>query len=75
MVDLKKANNIYKKLKNKLENHKGEIIAIETDSGDYFIGKDLDEAAEKAEEKHPDKQFYFIRIGFKYVYSIGAHSI
>lgn len=75
MLDFKKAENIYEKIKSKLESRKGEIVAIEPDSGDYFIGKDLDEAAEKAEEKYPDKQFYFMRVGFKYVYSIGAHPI
>ena len=38
MVD--KGDEIYKKIKDKLEpEHKGEFIAIEVDTGDYFVGR------------------------------------
>ena len=64
MVD--KGDEIYKKIKDKLEpEHKGEFIAIEVDTGDYFVGKDPIEADEKAREKHPDAVFYLARIGYR----------
>lgn len=43
--------------------HLGEYLAIEVDSGDHFLGHTLVEAGEKAQAKHPDKIFHFIRIG------------
>jgi len=64
MVD--KGDEIYKKIKDKLEpEHKGEFIAIEVDTGDYFVGKDPIEADEKAREKYPDEVFYLARIGYR----------
>jgi hypothetical protein len=62
-----KAEEIYKrKLKKKLEpKYKGKMIAIEVDSGKYFMGEDLHEAAEKATAAFPEKIFYFKRVGYK----------
>jgi hypothetical protein len=62
-----KAVEIYeRKLKKKLEpKYKGKMIAIEVDSGKYFMGEDLHEAAEKATAAFPDKIFYFKRVGHK----------
>lgn len=52
------------KLKNKLEkNYFGKLIAIEVDSGKYFIGDTLEEALRKAKKKFPDKIFHSIKIG------------
>jgi hypothetical protein len=44
--------------------HHGEYVAIEVESGDYFVGKTMGEALAAAEQKHPRKRFYFIRIGY-----------
>jgi hypothetical protein len=41
------------------------MIAIEVDSGKYFMGDDLAEARRKAETTFPDKIFYFKRVGYK----------
>jgi hypothetical protein len=41
------------------------MIAIEVDSGKYFMGDDLHEAAEKATAAFPGKIFYFKRVGYK----------
>jgi hypothetical protein len=62
-----KAVEIYeRKLKKKLEpKYKGKMIAIEVDSGKYFMGDDLAEARRKAETAFPDKIFYFKRVGYK----------
>jgi hypothetical protein len=56
----------YEKLKPILEpKYKGKIIAIEVDSGDYFIGDSVIEAGDKAKQKYPDKIFHFMRIGYR----------
>lgn len=38
------------------------IVAIEPDSGDYFLGKTLGKANEAAFERYPDQWVYFVRI-------------
>jgi len=59
-----KGEAIYAKIKERMESeHKGEAIAIEVHSGDYFLGKRGIEAVDKGREKHPDGIFYLIRIG------------
>ncbi|MDZ7290191.1 MAG: hypothetical protein ONB44_23920 [candidate division KSB1 bacterium] len=62
-----KAEELYeRKLKKKLEpKYKGKMIAIEVESGKYFMGDDLAEARRKAEAVFPDKIFYFKRVGYK----------
>ena len=59
----KKGKTIYRKLQPKFKKDKGKIVAIEIESGDYFIGEDELEAAKKARGKSPDKIFVFFRIG------------
>jgi hypothetical protein len=68
----RKAEAIYRKnLKPKLERkHKGRIVAIDIDSGDYFLGRTVLEATEKGRKKHPGRLFYAIRIGHRAVHSI-----
>ncbi len=44
--------------------HHGQYVAIEVESGDYFVGKTMGEALAAAEQKYPHKRFYFIRIGY-----------
>ena len=66
---LKKAQEIYNKIKANIEsNHKGEIIAIDPESGEYCLGKTVIEAVMKGREKYPDRVFHSIRIGYPAVY-------
>jgi hypothetical protein len=59
-----KAKRVYKKLRAALERqHKGQVIAIEVDSGAYVLGSDEREAAREARTRFPGKIFYFFRIG------------
>ena len=61
-----RGEEIYRKIKEKLEpEHKGEFVAIEVDTGDYFVGKDPIDADEKARGKYPDAVFFLARIGYR----------
>lgn len=61
------------RLKAKLEaRYTGKIVAIEVQSGDYFIGDTLHEAREKAREKYPDSVFHFVRVGHPAVYQFSS---
>ncbi|MBM3239143.1 hypothetical protein FJZ31_22850 [Candidatus Poribacteria bacterium] len=61
-----KGQELYdRKLRNKLEpEYRGQIVAIEIDSEDYFLGASFVEAVKKAKKKYPDKLFYFVKVGF-----------
>ncbi len=59
------------RLKRKLEGkHRGKIVAIDVDSGKYFMGKTVLEAVEKGRQKYPNKLFHVIRVGYPAVHSI-----
>ena len=59
-----KAKVIYEKIKDRLEaEHKGEVVAIDIESGDYFLGKTGLEAARRARARYPNRIPYIIRIG------------
>lgn len=52
------------RLRNLLEpDHQGEYVAIEPESGDYYLGHTMSEAYEKAAAAYPDKKFYLARVG------------
>lgn len=69
----RRAVEIYSEIKNGLEKtNVGDYVAIEVDSGSYFVGSSQIEAWEKAKKKFPGKIFYFIKIGFP---AVSTHSV
>jgi hypothetical protein len=52
-----------------VKENKGKIVAIEVESGDYFMGDSVLKAGTKARLKYPGKIFYFKRIGYRAVHS------
>lgn len=69
-----KGRAIYARIKDELEKeHKGELVAIDVDSGDYFLGKTPIEATTKGRKKYPDKSFYVMRIGHRAVYRFSGY--
>lgn len=70
---IKKANDIFEKINAKLSGkYKGKIIAIDAESGNYYIGDSELEAYEEARKQHPKRQFVFKRVGFSSTYFVGA---
>jgi hypothetical protein len=43
--------------------HLHEFVAIEPESGDYFLGKTLSEAVGAARQTHPDRITHTMRVG------------
>ncbi len=65
-----KGKATYQRLQADLEkNYLGRFVAIEVESGDYFVGETLTEADAKAREKYPDRVFYVVRVGRPAVYA------
>jgi hypothetical protein len=70
LIDRAKQN--YKdQLALKLEpEHTGDIVAIELETGDYFIGEDEIEAADKARLAGHEGLLYFLRVGSLYTHRL-----
>lgn len=65
-----KGQSVFEALSQELkEQHFGHFIAIEVDSGEYFIGETAVEATRKAKARHPDKIFFLGRIGYRTAYT------
>lgn len=51
--------------------HTDEFVAIEPDSGDYFLGNTLNEATQAARAKYPDRLTHAMRVGHKAALHLG----
>ncbi len=59
-----RANDVYKALGDAfIDENRGKYIAIETSSGEYFVGGTRDEAVLKAKQKYPTKLIFVRKIG------------
>ena len=45
-----------------IADHQGQVIAIEPESAEYFLGETLDSASEKALARYPDRLCGFFRL-------------
>ncbi len=72
MIRSERAEEVYSHIQDKLKGNEGKFIAIEPESGDYFIGATLLEAYEKGKTKFPGRGFFYKRIGFKAAFLVGA---
>jgi len=56
-----KGKEVFEKIKGELSEGTV-IVAIEPESGDYFVGKTLGRADRAAFEKYPDQWVYYVRV-------------
>lgn len=70
-----KGQQVYdQRLKATLEPHyAGSFVAIEPDSGRYFLGDTGIAALRSARSEIPGKLFYLVRIGHRAAYNIGGY--
>jgi hypothetical protein len=68
-----RASTIYEqKLKGRLEStNRDDFVAIEPESGDFFLGKTLSEAIQAARAAHPARLPFALRVGHKSTVEIG----
>ena len=60
-----RGTRVYQNISNKIEkDHLGDFVAIEVESGKYFLGQTQIEAIEKAKKTFPEKIFYLMKVGF-----------
>lgn len=72
-----KARKIYHdRLHSELETRAlGQFVAIEVDSGDYFLGATPLEAIDLGEKKYPQKLFHVMKVGSKATFILKRGSI
>ncbi len=72
---VRRAEEVYdKRLRGVLEpDHANEFVAIEPESGDYFLGKTLSEAMGAARRSHPDRLAHAMRVGHQAALHFGMH--
>jgi len=72
---VRRAEEVYEtRLRAVLESeHTDEFVAIEPDSGDYFLGKTLSEAMGAARRSYPDRLAHAMRVGHKAALHFGMH--
>src|SRR5262245_45855329 len=70
---IQRASRIYEeRLRRELElTHLHDYVAIEPDSGDFFIGQSHREAVALARAAHPDRMCYLMRVGHPAVWHLG----
>ncbi|MGD2105023.1 MAG: hypothetical protein PVJ55_07925 [Anaerolineae bacterium] len=60
---INRSKEVLEKIEGKLEGQKDAVIvAVEPESGDYFVGKTLGKANRAAFERYPDQWVYFARL-------------
>ncbi|NIM08690.1 MAG: hypothetical protein GTO53_05965 [Planctomycetales bacterium] len=71
---VRRAEGIYEaNLKEILEpQHVDEFVAIEPESGDYFLGKTLNEATRAARQSYPDRLTHVMRVGHRAALHLGT---
>ena len=71
--NIKEVNALFEKINKELApRFRGKIVAIDTDSGNYFVGNSELDAYKEAIKKYPNKKFVFKRIGFDSTHFVGA---
>jgi hypothetical protein len=71
---IERARRIYaEQLQAALEaEHMNRFVAIEPESGEYFLGDTFDEAVKSAWTKYPSRLTYTLRIGHRAAFHIGG---
>jgi hypothetical protein len=69
-----RAKRIYaNQLQTELESqHMNRFVAIEPESGEYFLGNTFDEAVKSAKTKYPSRLSHTIRIGHRAAFHLGG---
>ena len=70
---IERAKRIYaEQLQSALEpRHLNRFVAIEPESGEYFLGDTFDAAVKSARAKHPSRLSHTIRIGHRAAFHVG----
>ena len=74
---IERAKRIYaEQLQSVLEpQHRNRFVAIEPESGEYFLGDTFDDAVKSARAKHPSRLSHTIWIGHQAPFSLSGYQL
>ena len=52
--------------------HKGKLLVLDLETGDYEMDDDSAQARERLEERHPEGFTHTVRVGFRAAFHFGA---
>ena len=55
--------------------HRGQVVAIDVDSGDYAIANTASAAAKRLRAMHPDAGVWLMRVGYRTLRHFGGSSL
>lgn len=53
--------------------HRGKVVAIDVDRGEYVIADNALTASERLLAEHPDAEIWCVRVGSRALHRIGGH--
>jgi len=69
---IQRAKQLYEQYRQSLEvEHRNRFVAIEPESGEYFLGDSFDDAVQAARSQHPSRLSHTIHIGHDAAFHIG----
>ncbi|MFL5245357.1 MAG: hypothetical protein ACJ8FY_24950 [Gemmataceae bacterium] len=54
------------------KSHRDYFVAIEPDSGEFFLGQTMSEAASASRKAHPNRRAFILRVGHRTAVHLGA---
>ena len=71
-----RGHQIYERIRPQVEeSHRGEVVAIDLDTGEYEVASDIVTAAHRLRERCPKTRTWFVRIGHEALYRFGPRSL
>ena len=55
--------------------HRGEVVAIDVDSGDYAIGDTVSAASKRLRKRLPDADVWSVRVGYRALRNFGGRPL
>jgi hypothetical protein len=71
-----RGHELYERIRPQVEgNHRGQVVAIDLETGTYEVAADTVNAAHHLRARCPDAQTWFVRIGHEALYRFGPRSL
>ena len=56
-----------------IDEHRGEFLVLDVESGDYEVDEDMLLAGDRLKTRRPGGRYYGIRVGYPAAYTIGGY--
>lgn len=71
-----RGHELYERIRPQVEeDHRGEVVAIDLDTGAYEVASDTVNAARRLHARRPEAPTWFVRVGYETLYRFGPRSI